>query len=942
MEQRRELPPISKSISGVKLRKLRGDRVLFTVEPVAARAGSVPLRNAPTATTQRQKQVERYFSTSAHDPAMKGIVSWTKTLEDEKKNFPSTSMWCELMLNKVLKETQHLPTPNALRTAVCCMLLHRLCPLLGHCEQLMSSLLFEVFSAVYVDWSEYMVRKFVDFSHGNEDEDDAEGGGVEKSDLSGGRITIKNDYDAHALDDPRGSRKYLVAALNQRTTYFQAHDTLQNARIHILGAPARCLERCIQSWITTLVRVVFNVWRSESKTASNRHVKASGIVDRIFATKSRNRLKIHFNAWRKVTLDRQNLFAQENTQQKLLQRMGRRIKELEEENGTLKEQFVTLMDEHRQVARRLVEMNGMMTKFRTPLGDLLGHESKAEGVDGQGSKGNATTAQNENATLDVDSIEGVSFLEAPGDPEEEFKISVYKDNDAALLPKVKSLRRRRSSTDPDSVNKQSQQLLAASLLSVSSDATSAPPTLLPLGAARISSPKSSTVVNTAEIEEVSHRPNRVKQLSDFLALDDHAGVDRPSALMPKTAITVVKKEVVLPNYTDVLDWVSVRTQLITLSSTPFAKRCSNFTADFKDGLRLACLLVTLGADKSLLEETVSLAPVARAGIVLRAAHCFYLPDDSFYDDAHSVQANDLVKGKGNKVSRLVFGLYNKYKSVPLEVSASHLELEVAHQLVDEGFMKPLVLQSLINAAGNNAASVNTNELSFNSNSSPTGRSRREPTGADDKDIGEGSGYYGSLQEAIPESQFLHWFRDLAASDSDEDLDNFASMQQSVLDAGSVVGSVVKNMERRLSRSSLSFVNKGDTRAMTEKMGSWGVSRAKAKRKDANSALISSWMKEKVRVTHPEYVEDPNREVHPLDALEAVLEAMYPKLPFGGRDIPTRIKRMEVVLHNKLHLTHVRLDGGKSTEVANQQVAQMPVKQLLMFLYMIDKGAVMSK
>jgi hypothetical protein len=905
MDRSNDLPPIAGKLPGVKSRRTYGDRVLFTVEPVSQRAGSVPLRNAPTATlAHRQKQVERYFATATQDPAMRGIVGWTKTLEDEKRSFPSTSMWCELMLNKVIKETQHMPAPNTLRTAVCCMLLHRLCPMLGHCEQLMSSLLFEVFSAIYVDWPEYMARKFVDFSHHEKNAEDPAAPTSAPNDSS--VLTLKNEYDADALDAPQSGRKFLVAALHQRSTYFSSYETLQKARMHVLGAPSRCIGRCINVWIRSLLFIIFSFWRSEARTATQRHVKATGIVDRIFLTKSRNRLKVHFTAWRKVTMDRQNLFAQEHTQQKLVQRMGRRIQELEAENGSLKQQFSSLLSEHREVGKRLQQMNAMLANFRRPLGELLGEGKKPLSAEESDEAG----AENEEKSL----ASVVSFAEAV-DPDEVFKLEVYRENDNSLLPKPKSRRRRSSS---------SASFHCDGTVQFSHSSAAGPPTQ------SITPP----VVDTAAIEEVTHRPNRVKQLSDFLALDPETiGVDRPSELVPKVAVMKETKTVVLPNYTDVLDWISVRTQLLNITASTFAKRVSNFTMDFKDGLRLACLLVTIGADKSLLEEATGMAPMARAGLSLRAAMCFLLPDDSFFEDAQAVQPVDLIKGKGNKVSRLFFALYDKYKLVPLEVTAGHLEPDVMRQLVENGFMKEVTKQALMNAS---ALGMSMGGASMEmSCRSPAARSARDATESEEMDASINSTDY------ISDAQFLHWFRDLAASDSDEDLDNFASMQQSVLDASSVCGSVAKSLERRLSRSSLSFVRKDTAKDMGETMNSWSTSRAKSKRRTANGALVSQWVKEKMTSTHPELL-DPSREVHPMDALEAVLEAMFPKLAFGGRDLGTRIKRMETALHNKLHLTHVRLDGGKSTATANQQMAEMPVRQLLMFLYLIDKGAVMSR
>jgi hypothetical protein len=923
----RDLPPIAGRLPGLKSRKTYGDRTLFTVEPVAQRAGSVPLRNAPTATTNNQKHVERYFSSAAQgDPAMRGIVGWTKVLEEEKRSFPSTSMWCELMLNKVIKETHHLPQPNALRTAVCCMLLHRLCPMAGHCEQLMSSLLFELFSAVYVDWPEYMARKFVDLARDSRANSVAAVGPAADSSPSltkspssqtapvSGGVALNNEYDSKALEMPQSGGKFLVAALNQRTTYFSAHETLQKARMHILGAPSRCIGRCINVWIRSLLFAVFHFWRNESRSTKKKNFRTSNVAEKIFLTKSRNRLKVAFNGWRKLTVDHQKLFSHEHTQQKLIQRMGRRIKELEQANISLTDKYTTLLEDHREVGQRLNQMTSMLANFRRPLGDLLGGKSSSGEADGENGE-NDDEDLSEGDRLGHSSVSVMDVV----DPDEAFKSEVYRSNDASLLPKPKRRRRRASSSAAKAIE----------------DASA--------GGSVQAGDSHPAEVDGAEIEEVTHRPNRVQQLSDFLALDGKTdGVARPSELVPKVVVVEEVKTVVLPNYLDVLDWVSVRTQLLAVTSSTFSKRVSNFTNDFRDSLRLACLLVTLGADKGFFDEVLSTPTPSRAQIVLDAAMCLLLPTDNFYEDAAAVLPVDLFKGKGNKVSRLLFALYDKYKNVAVEVSANHLQMEVMEQLVARNFMK----ESTKSTVANNLVSVasSANFSMEHSIRSPMSRSVRDEGGLGGDMEATDSGGDGSSSpgDFIPDAQLLHWFRDLAASDSDEDLDNFAAMQQSVLDASSVCGSVAKSMERRLSRSSLSFVRKDSHSAMTpEKYQSWSQSRAKEKRQQLNSGLVAQWMKEKVQASHPELL-DPLKEVHPMDALEAVLEAMYPKMTFGGRDLATRVRRMENVIHGKLNLTRVRLQGGKSTETANKQMAQMPVRQLIMFLYLIDRGAVMSK
>lgn len=913
---------------GLKSRRIGGNKSFYSVEPLPERATSVPLRQTVAeATTLHQGResnrnnhnsaspadhIDRFFTSSNH-PSMKGVGNWKKMLDTEKDRFNSVSTWGQLMLQKVVRETANLPSPNPLRTAVSCMLLHRIAPLMGTGEDLMHQLLHEVFNSIYFSWGAYIDDKFT------------KGVGSGRDDVNNATEALEQEFDkslqlnSNSLVDDPTALKFYVSSLNHRFTFFHLLDELQSARVKVVGLPSRVIVRCMNLWRHRIVLCIFTYWRGEMLRSSARKAKLNATVDTLFGRKSRRRVQEHLQAWRGYVVERRhrNIQDHENTQKKLQQRMGRHIQELETENAALKEQLGALRTTHTAVVIQLSNMLSMMDKF---------HAAAAPSSDAGGEV-------DENALSILSSSEGPQVFSFTPGPTDLF-------GHGAALPegaKLSDALGLGSSTIAGSVpavtfeqlgNNDEQRHNVASLF----------PEFAPPAQKRRTSDEHYVSHEEAqaaegEAEKVAAGPNRFVQLKDFLDRDplattvtnqaplaaaSHEMSPTPAPLGNLTSKAVATFAKTKLNYSDVLDWVSVRTQLLVMTIQPRSqglRRCTNFTIDFRDSIRLACLVVSLGGDRSMVDDVTSMTDlIERAALTLKAAKCFFSElDTEFWGDVCKVEPSDVAKAKGGKLARLVFGLYQKFHHLPMQTLPDGPPTEaIADALESAGFAIPFAARSFI--ANSQEESHGTAEFST---MSPMHRSER---------------YFGEfVEETIPDTQFATWFRELAASDSDDDPTNFFDVSL----GGSVTGSVSEKMQRRMSR--LSF--RGNLPG--------SPNRPRSKKKSRNQELTESmvrWVRQKISLQH-DGRDVPNfSSMTGAEVLFCVLQTMFPKISLDSKDPVQRLKKMQECLTKRLHLSKITLGKEllrKRDRFSSEEDVFVPMKELLLILFFLDQEIVVD-
>lgn len=922
--QQRTLPPIHQPASmGLKSKNLGGNRTVYSVDPLPnQRAASVPLRSQSTNNNNTSRplgresavapasMIDQFFTSSAH-PSVKGVAAWKDLLESEKGKFHSVSMWGELMLQKVLRETAQLPSPNPLRTAVCCMLLHRIAPLMGHAEDLMKALLREVYNAIYFSWESYLDGKFITGS-----------GGIDEGEKSD-EVVGENPYDQAAMqmtvpsakDDPT-SLKHLVSSLNHRYTYFQLLEELQSARVQVLGLPSRVVVRCMQLWRHRLLLCIFTSWHGDVVCARQRKSKILVTVDFLFKKKCRKRVGEYFSAWRAHVVERRhrNIQDHEVTQKKLQQRMGRRIQQLEKENEELRAQLAALRSAHTAGAIQITNMLSLLDNFRRVAAD--DYRTPPDVSELRDALAETVSLQAINDFSDFSPTShrptGTSAQDAPvTDPE------TQRQNIASLFPELlpQQPTKRRSVTavapeEPTVSTNQVQEL-------------------------------------EAEAAKVAAGPNRLQQLKDFLDVDPE--VVAAAARTNEGASSIVDQlrfvkeaadglddgivaeetpnvqvETSRAHYSDVLDWISSRTQMLVMSLQPTSqglRRCTNFTIDFRDSIRLACLLVSLGADRSVVEDAAVITDLTeRATFVLKVCRCFFAPTDSVWENVNRVEACDIAKAKGGRISKLMFAFYQKFHQLPQTVVAQPPTDAIAESLY------------MIGACGG------TFGFKPSSASATVFDGERGPL---DLSITAGSPMHRSersvitfgdfVEESIPDTQFATWFRELAAADSDDEATNFFDVAL----GGSVTGSVSEKMQRRMSR--LSFRNTQMSPSNSTK------NRKKSRNQELTESMVR-WVRQKISLQHEGRDVPAFSSMTGSDVLYCVLQQMFPKLSLNSKDPLTRLRKMQDCLVKKLQMTKISLGKDllkKKDRFAAEDDVLVPLKELLMILFFVDQEIIVN-
>lgn len=317
----------------------------------------------------------------------------------------------------------------------------------------------------------------------------------------------------------------------------------------------------------------------------------------------------------------------------------------------------------------------------------------------------------------------------------------------------------------------------------------------------------------------------------------------------------------------------------------------------------------------MVDDVASMADLnERAVLTLKAAKCFFSEADSdLWADVAKVEPIDITKAKGGKLARLVFAMYQKFHQLPMHALPEGPPTEaIADALERAGFSIPMAARSFI--ANSQEESHATAEFST---SSPMHRSER---------------YFGEfVEETIPDTQFAAWFRELAASDSDDDPTNFFDVSL----GGSVTGSVSEKMQRRMSR--LSF--RGNLPG--------SPNRPRSKKKSRNQELTESmvrWVRQKISLQH-DGREVPNfSSMSGADVLFCVLQTMFPKISLESKDPMQRLNKMQECLSKRLHLSKVTLGKEllrKRDRFSSEDDVFVPMKELLMMLFFFDQELVVD-
>jgi hypothetical protein len=800
----------------------------LTLQPLH-RAASVPLlmssddANLHASATPEPQLLEVRASVAAgrdsvgylrHERA-NGIVSkatlerWEQELARDAAKYSSVTTYCDLTLQRVIAETRTAPQPSTLRVAVVCMLLDRLITVVGPQRDLIARLHDELFNAVFTGWADYRAKKGLELRRGAANENTAN--------------TRSKQYDQQTAAALGANESAVTAAnLQQRQTYFQAHADLQDKRVQVIGRPARVVNMILDFWRMRVQGIFFGVWRGWVDRQLSVQRRAVEYTKRKRNLKDQARVVTHFTAWRKYVFERRHqcrVIYEEETRVKLVHRMGRRIQELENENKSLKHRYDRLFDSYCDAADRVTSMDTMWADFKaraTTGGTTAAAQATADDAAAKVTAASSSTPSPRGGNTartarpdgnDAAAAAGASSIQAPSaasvndaieEPEkllERLHDEVYQESNAYLVDRAEAeyaatsaepKKARRGAANvaptppPEATGKVAQ--LAQYLEGLTATAVGGSPTAPAAKKQQASKSKSPTrsPINPA-----------------------HAGDD--GAETP----TAVDNTPVL-DYKTVLEWVTARVQLFMTEQTVM-KRCANFTIDFKDSVRLAYLLMSLGADRSLADEVCATKDlVERAELVCEAAAHFHPPKP--------LMALEIAKGKGSAIAAFLFHLYSRFAQVPLVLPSSSINPRLLAQLQfgnnsfgggNLSMTSPTVFgtaakqraSQLLFAAGTSFASASVPAAAMGANLGATpgggdsdgfgrGNVRAEdiaraaltsPEGPANASFTVGPGLDATVTsddvEPLPDRQYLIWYKELAAEDSDtEDAGDYVDPQ----------------------------------------------------------------------------------------------------------------------------------------------------------------------
>ena len=878
----------------------------------------------------------------------KSVSAWRQQLEHEKGSYHSVSTWVEVMLRRVQTETKKLPSPNPLRTAVCAMLLTRLATLCHPYQDLLGQLIQELLNGLYVDWCDFANNRVAQVGNPNE--------------------PLFTEYDEGSPIEVN-ERVTAVASLKHRQTFFQAYHHLQAQRMKVIGRPARVLEMTVNIWRRKIERLFFLAWRYETRCKRELRNRVVSKANTRAIQRDRAIVTTHFKALRTYVFERRHqcrVVYEEKHRVQLVHRMGRRIKELEEENERLRSQFDGLTKQQWEVGTKLQQLNNMWDEWK----ERLAHKEVEVPfpTDGEDQLTVVCPANFASGAFGGEDHENNEDQKSYGESETGADAKAKAFNDNAIL----GLDRRRSDVrrELEADGRSTGEILAESketveqlpdrmkqlkdFLGFEEEAVASPEGGIPVVESR---PETAGGADAAVPADAA--PSKKRDRVVFVEQQGevkHDGGDGSNDALHRTAKPdsktdawhrahqeheeKVKKHA---TYREVLEWVSLRVQLI-VSGDIVMKRCTNFTTDFSDCVRLAYLLVSLGAEKGLFDDVFTAKTIAaRAEIVCEAAASFFDHDHPYR--AAPLQPLDIIKGKGAKISKFLFTLYDKFKKVPLMLPKSST-------------LNP----RLVNAARTGTAATTASKdtpLGLTNASASDKMDRRSSTfSAGDASSEASAAMDDATGDPIPDYQFLQWYRDLANEDSDVDLDedevaSLANRRKTLMESAAerIADRLSKSIHRASisspkallspQRKSIAALGSPLSRQTTEtgltvhqqRALRRSVVKREALKKDVNQ--VSEWVAEKLALVNNGNVPDFDN-LSNAELLEALIYATNPSATSSAdKNGPARLKVIQQNLARRFHLNRLHIRPQGRTVLGEEKTISF--KQLLTALYVLDSS-----
>ena len=201
------------------------------------------------------------------------LTRWMDSFTRELDLHKNSSVTVELMLRQVMEATRHLPAPNPLRLAVCCVLSDKMVGIMGRYGDILGTLMTELFSAIYQPVGSLPSEEYV-----------------------------ADRLMALGINPNSGVQRYLA-----RKPYFEGfkesvdrEDSLRrktNQLQRSIDRQQSVVNSASKAWQLSVKRCVFRAWRGGVLRERLQLISLNGFLNR---ARRRDILQTHFYAYRAV------------------------------------------------------------------------------------------------------------------------------------------------------------------------------------------------------------------------------------------------------------------------------------------------------------------------------------------------------------------------------------------------------------------------------------------------------------------------------------------------------------------------------------------------------------------------------------------------------------------------------------------------------------------
>lgn len=260
---------------------------------------------------------------------------WLASYAREQSSFASSALCARIVLAQLFASTANLPSPNPLRTAVCCMVLEKICSLFSRYEEVLKPVRRELYSSLFIDFQKYYPSPLSSSNNNNNNNEIFEQlGNFNSEDLCRQFIHFNSYFEFH----------------DQVTHKFHLFERQFKKMNSTVQKQTFVLDVAVRAWQANWRRSVFLAWRGFVRTRRARNKRLSTRFRKFNDAVNDQLLRACIQRWQfHIIQDKSDVFSQKASEEikgvtdafKKMKmentRFQMQVDELKRENETLKE-----------------------------------------------------------------------------------------------------------------------------------------------------------------------------------------------------------------------------------------------------------------------------------------------------------------------------------------------------------------------------------------------------------------------------------------------------------------------------------------------------------------------------------------------------------------------------------------------------------------------------